>query len=126
MGAVEKLRKRDGAASVTAGLLRLHAARTRIVEREAVIDDTTARGGNRDPLAGSLRLGAIYTIGPYLLPKLIPILRKTAPAMQLLIQENFTHVLGDESTGRHEQCGDPRVRPSGGQQVVVPEDAEAA
>ena len=29
----------------------------------------------RDPLAGPLRLGAIYTIGPYLLPKLIPILR---------------------------------------------------
>src|SRR3954447_2237133 len=31
-----------------------------------------------DPLAGPLRLGAIYTIGPYVLPKLIPILRKTA------------------------------------------------
>ena len=48
-----------------------------------------------DPLAGTLRLGAIYTIGPYLLPKLIPILRKNAPAMQLLIQENFTHRLAD-------------------------------
>ena len=42
-----------------------------------------------------LRLGAIYTIGPYLLPKLIPILRKNAPAMQVLIQENFTHRLAE-------------------------------
>ncbi|HET9351834.1 MAG TPA: LysR substrate-binding domain-containing protein, partial [Burkholderiales bacterium] len=50
----------------------------------------------KDPLAGPLRLGAIYTIGPYLLPKLIPILRRTAPAMQLLIQENFTHRLAEE------------------------------
>src|SRR3970282_992991 len=54
----------------------------------------------RDPLAGPLRLGAIYTIGPYLLPKLIPILRRAAPAMQLLIQENFTHRLAGESRKR--------------------------
>src|SRR3970282_2582192 len=47
------------------------------------------------PLAGPLRLGAIYTIGPYLLPKLIPILRRAAPQMQLHIQENFTHVLAE-------------------------------
>ena len=54
-----------------------------------------ARGG-QDQLSGVLRLGTIPTIGPYLLPKLIPILRRSAPAMQLLIQENFTHVLGEE------------------------------
>jgi LysR family hydrogen peroxide-inducible transcriptional activator len=43
-----------------------------------------------DPLAGPLRLGAIYTIGPYLLPKLVPLLRERAPKMPLMIQENFT------------------------------------
>src|SRR3982750_4356347 len=64
--------------------LREEAARTR---------ELAAAG--RDPLAGTLRLGAIYTIGPYLLPKLIPILRRTAPAMQLHIQENFPHRLGE-------------------------------
>ncbi len=48
-----------------------------------------ARGG-RDQLAGSLRLGAIPTIGPYLLPDLIPILRKRAPDMPLSIEENLT------------------------------------
>ena len=66
----------------------------RVLEESARIREIAAAG--RDPLAGSLRLGAIYTIGPNLLPKLIPILRRTAPAMQLLIQENFTHRLGEE------------------------------
>ena len=66
----------------------------RVLEEAARIREIAAAG--RDPLAGPLRLGAIYTIGPYLLPKLIPILRKNAPAMQLLIQENFTHRLSEE------------------------------
>jgi LysR family hydrogen peroxide-inducible transcriptional activator len=43
-----------------------------------------------DPLAGPLSIGAIYTIGPYLLPKLVPLLRARAPQMPLLLQENFT------------------------------------
>ena len=66
----------------------------RVLEEAARIKEIAAAG--RDPLAGPLRLGAIYTIGPYLLPKLIPVLRKSAPAMQLLIQENFTHRLAEE------------------------------
>jgi LysR family hydrogen peroxide-inducible transcriptional activator len=64
-----------------------------VLEESARIRELAAAG--RDPLAGSLRLGAIYTIGPYLLPKLIPILRKAAPAMPLHIQENFTHRLAE-------------------------------
>ena len=48
-----------------------------------------ARGG-QDQLAGSLRLGTIPTIGPYILPDLIPILRKRAPQMPLVIEENLT------------------------------------
>src|SRR5260221_8912752 len=63
----------------------------RVLEEASRIKDLAAAG--RDPLAGPLRLGAIYTIGPYLLPKLIPILRRTAPALQLHIPENFTHPL---------------------------------
>ena len=48
-----------------------------------------AKGG-RDQLAGALRLGVIPTIGPYLLPDLVPILRKRAPSMPLAIEENLT------------------------------------
>ena len=51
-----------------------------------------ARGG-QDQLAGALRIGAIPTIGPYLLPDLIPLLRKRAPAMPLVIEENLTGTL---------------------------------
>ena len=65
----------------------------RVLEEAARVKEIAAAGS--DPVAGSLRLGAIYTIGPYLLPKLIPILRRTVPSMQLLIQENFTHRLAE-------------------------------
>ena len=46
--------------------------------------------GSQDQLAGALRIGVIPTIGPYLLPELVPILRKKAPAMPLVIEENLT------------------------------------
>jgi LysR family hydrogen peroxide-inducible transcriptional activator len=48
-----------------------------------------ARGG-KDQLSGALRLGVIPTIGPYLLPDLVPILRRRAPQMPLVIEENLT------------------------------------
>ncbi|MGE5097443.1 MAG: LysR substrate-binding domain-containing protein [Betaproteobacteria bacterium] len=46
--------------------------------------------GAQDQLSGALRLGVIPTIGPYLLPDLVPILRKRAPQMPLVIEENLT------------------------------------
>jgi LysR family hydrogen peroxide-inducible transcriptional activator len=79
--------------SVTPSGQRIVEQAQRVLEEAARIKEIAASG--RDPLAGPLRLGAIYTIGPYLLPKLIPILRRNAPSMQLLIQENFTHRLGE-------------------------------
>ncbi len=50
----------------------------------------------KDQLAGPLRIGAIYTIGPYLFPELIPALRELAPGMPLVIEENYTSVLRDK------------------------------
>jgi LysR family hydrogen peroxide-inducible transcriptional activator len=82
-----------GEVSVTPSGQKIVAQAQRVLEEAARIKDLAAAG--RDPLAGPLRLGAIYTIGPYLLPKLIPILRRAAPQMQLHIQENFTHVLAE-------------------------------
>jgi LysR family hydrogen peroxide-inducible transcriptional activator len=83
-----------GEVSVTPSGQKIVEQAQRVLEESARIREIAAAG--KDPLAGPLRLGAIYTIGPYLLPKLIPILRKSAPAMQLLIQENFTHRLAEE------------------------------
>ncbi len=48
-----------------------------------------ARTGN-DPLNGPIKLGVIFTVGPYLLPKIIPELKKLAPEMPLDIEEGLT------------------------------------
>lgn len=48
-----------------------------------------AKQGNNQ-LSGPFRLGLIYSVGPYLLPEIIPILRKSAPDMPLDIEENLT------------------------------------
>lgn len=44
----------------------------------------------KDQLASPLRVGAIYTVGPYLFPHLVPQLHELAPQMPLYIEENFT------------------------------------
>ncbi len=43
-----------------------------------------------DPLEGPLRVGVIHTIGPYLLPHLIPRLIADIPQMPLVLEESFT------------------------------------
>jgi LysR family hydrogen peroxide-inducible transcriptional activator len=48
-----------------------------------------------DPLEGPLKLGVIFTIAPYLLPQLIPVLRRRAPKMPLVIEENYTATLSE-------------------------------
>ncbi len=49
-----------------------------------------------DQLASPLSLGVIYTIGPYLLPHLIPEIKSIAPNMTLLISEDYTDVLSEK------------------------------
>lgn len=48
---------------------------------------------DRGPLVGPLRVGVIYTIAPWLLPRLVPRVKDSAPEMPLLLEENFTHRL---------------------------------
>jgi LysR family hydrogen peroxide-inducible transcriptional activator len=59
-----------------------------VLEQAAGIKEIAKRG--KDPLAGPLRLGVIYTIGPYLLPDLVRHVMDQAPQMPLMLQENFT------------------------------------
>lgn len=73
---------------------RIVAQARRVLAEARLIEDLAGEG--RDELAGPLRLGAIYTVGPYLLPSLVPILRKNAPQMPLVIEENFTARLLEE------------------------------
>ncbi len=46
--------------------------------------------------SSELKIGAIYTIAPYLLPKLIPEFQKLAPNVPIIIEENYTHVLAEK------------------------------
>ena len=66
----------------------------RVLEQAQGIRELAVAGKNQ--LAAPLRVGAIYTIGPYLFPHLIPQLHRVAPDMPLYIEENFTHVLRDK------------------------------
>ena len=47
----------------------------------------------KDPFLAPLRVGAIYTIGPYLFPALLPALKTAEPRMKLYIEESFTGTL---------------------------------
>ena len=59
-----------------------------VLEQAANIKEIAKRG--KDPLAGALRLGVIYTIAPYLLPDLVRQVIERTPQMPLMLQENFT------------------------------------
>ncbi len=63
----------------------------RVLEQAGTIRELAKHG--KDPLAGPLRLGVIYSIAPYLLPALVPHIIRAAAEMPLIIEENFTHRL---------------------------------
>jgi LysR family hydrogen peroxide-inducible transcriptional activator len=59
-----------------------------------------ARQG-RDPMDGSLRLGVVPTVGPYLVPPLLPKIRRAFPAFKLFLKEDITsHLLDQLRTGK--------------------------
>ncbi|WP_434633856.1 LysR substrate-binding domain-containing protein [Chromobacterium sp. CV08] len=72
----------------------------RIIEQsQRVLEEAEAvkrlAGEHQNELAGPLKLGVIFTISPYLLPKLIPALRILAPDMPLILEENYTSRLAE-------------------------------
>jgi LysR family hydrogen peroxide-inducible transcriptional activator len=62
-----------------------------VIEQAAAIKEIAKLG--KDPVSGPLRLGVIYTIGPYLLPDLVRQAIDRVPQMPLMLQENFTSKL---------------------------------
>ncbi len=59
-----------------------------VIEQAAAIREIAKTG--KDPVSGPLRLGVIYTVGPYLLPELVRQAIDRVPQMPLMLQENFT------------------------------------
>jgi LysR family hydrogen peroxide-inducible transcriptional activator len=74
--------------SVTPIGAQIVAQAERVLEQTAAIKELAKQ--NKDPLAGPLRLGVIYTIAPYLLPPLVKLMIDKVPQMPLVLQENFT------------------------------------
>lgn len=59
-----------------------------ILEQSNRLKEMAKLGTN--PLEGLFKLGMIHSVGPYLLPEIIPILRVSVPNMPLEIEENLT------------------------------------
>jgi len=68
--------------------LRVVAQAQRVLEEATNLKEIARQG--HDPLEGPLRVGVIYTVGPYLLPRLVPAQIEVTPQMPLVLQENFT------------------------------------
>ena len=71
------------------------AAGTPIIRQARVVLDEAQKLRDlahtaQDPMAGPLRVGAIPTLGPYLLPHLLPVIRKRYPRLRLLLSEHLT------------------------------------
>lgn len=101
--AVKKLEEELGVALFERAKMRVHATAVgeqilvrarRILEQAAEIRDLA--GADRDQLGGPLAVGALSTIGPYLLPQLIPLLQKMAPLMPLYVEEDTVPVLAQK------------------------------
>lgn len=69
------------------GLLVLEQAQRTLEEADKI---KSVAKQHHNPLEGVFKLGVIFTIGPYLLPDLIPLLHEKAPLMPLDVEENTT------------------------------------
>jgi LysR family hydrogen peroxide-inducible transcriptional activator len=99
------------------GLEVVARARAALAALEAVAETAAA---SRDPLSGPLRLGVIPTIGPFLLPRLMPALRQAFPRLRLWLREDQTErLLAQLDAGRLDllllalpcACGDAETLP---------------
>lgn len=83
--------RRSNEVAVTRAGEAIVAQARRVLEEVEVIKRLA--GEEQDQLSGPLRMGLIYTVGPYLLPELIPVMHERAPEMPLVIEEGYTAAL---------------------------------
>jgi LysR family transcriptional regulator, hydrogen peroxide-inducible genes activator len=87
LGAQLVERDKRGVRLTPAGQQVAERARRLVAESADLVE--TVRAG-REPLTGPLRLGAIPTIAPFLLPRALPPLRKRYPGLRLFLREDLT------------------------------------
>ena len=71
-------------------------ARAAVAALEAVVEGVAAARG---PMSGPLRLGVIPTVGPFLLPRVMPVLRGAFPNLRLFVREDVTPALVERVVG---------------------------
>jgi LysR family hydrogen peroxide-inducible transcriptional activator len=85
---VQLIERAPNNVSLTATGEEIVARARRIIEASDEV--VTLARSQRDPLAGRLRVALLPTIGPYLLPRVAPLIRKTLPRLQLRLYEYTT------------------------------------
>lgn len=76
------------------------AERAKILLREAE-ELVEAAHDARDPLSGALQLGVIPTIGPFLIPRIMPVLRDAFPKLKIYLrEEQSAPILGRLESGQ--------------------------
>lgn len=88
---VELFERSKGGVKVTPVGERLVLKARELLDDAAEIDDIVA--SSREPLSGPLRVGIITTLGPYLMPLVLPSLRQRYPQLELVLQEGLTETL---------------------------------
>jgi LysR family hydrogen peroxide-inducible transcriptional activator len=82
-------RGRSGVLVTDAGVVAVAGARRVLTEARDLADAVRAVSA---PLTGTLKLGVIPTIAPYLLPNVLPSLKKEFPGLRFLLRESQTSV----------------------------------
>lgn len=80
--------RRKTAVSVTPGGAAIIEQAERVLAEAQTLKQLAA--GEQDQLHGVLRVGLIHTVGPYVLPDLVPLLHERAPDMPLVVEEDMT------------------------------------
>jgi LysR family hydrogen peroxide-inducible transcriptional activator len=70
------------------GTLVTQQARLAIFDIEGIIDIAKS---TQEPLSGPLKMGVIPTIAPFLLPRILPVIREQFPKLELYLKEEQTH-----------------------------------
>jgi LysR family hydrogen peroxide-inducible transcriptional activator len=97
LGSVLVERGRLGAVLTPAGEEAAERAARALGEVEELVRAVQTAG---EPFSGVFRLGAIPTIAPFLLPRVLPLLKKRFPKLRLQMREDLTGRLVDQLRAR--------------------------
>ena len=94
-------RGRRGVIVTTAGAPVIEQARAALAGLDRLVESAESQA---EPLTGTLRLGVIPTVAPYLLPPLLPAVRRAWPKLRLVLREEQTSAWSSSSRSVRSTC----------------------